>query len=135
MFSVVIGVCFAGSCLSVDYDPATGSLDTGCARGVLSDSLFIGLVSCECHRCTRHWTNVTGCHKPRRHILACRFGGPRYGVNCWNNNVTVERWWTARENELAAGIALHGPAFAVMDAEHLTYSFGFSFASSNASLV
>lgn len=57
-----------------------GTFETDCAICSVNNDVFDCEVWCECHACTRKWSHLhgTACEfgAPRRHRLACRFGGP-----------------------------------------------------------
>ncbi|KAG5861840.1 hypothetical protein JTB14_002407 [Gonioctena quinquepunctata] len=83
--------------------------ESGCACGILKDTTFNGTVYCECHHCRGSWKHLTP-ECPRsssmihQHILACRFGGPRRGENCFSD-IELEPRWTENEMLLAENIA------------------------------
>lgn len=81
---------------------SNGTFVSDCVRGVLTVDYLDVVISCECS-CTRNWSRMSGydCQKPRRHKLACRFGGPRWGINCWNNSELIETAFTSFENEVS----------------------------------
>lgn len=100
----------------VTYNITNRHYSSDCVFGYLlnfgnNTIYFNGKISCQCKKCTRHWSNLNAvCHDnsfPRRHGIACRFGGPRRGYNCWRNERDVEIEWTVLEEKL--GILLDDP--------------------------
>lgn len=108
---ILINISFCLSCVKyseVNCSPmicTNGTFENNCSKGViLSDYLDI-TVTCLCS-CSRHWSRLEGhsCVSPRRHKLGCRFGGPRWGLNCWSNSEGVEKNYTAFEDLVAKSI-------------------------------
>ncbi|XP_015591247.1 uncharacterized protein LOC107265879 isoform X1 [Cephus cinctus] len=89
-----------------------------CFDVTVENGIIRGRIACQCHKCTRKWRHDADHCGPRKaHILACRFGGPRWGINCWHNTIEQEFWWTAQEERLALNL----PADVILDTHAVLY--------------
>lgn len=105
-----------------DIYPGTGRVwSATCLSGVIFPHIaYVGIVKCLCNGCSNHWRKNVTCSVPRRYLIACRFGGPRWDENCWNNSEDQEKYWTERENVAAAVVSVDH-AIVVMDALNMCY--------------
>lgn len=111
MILAFLGLLHFTSATNCNYTRlSNGYSQADCFYGKFENGSFIGNVWCSC-KCTRKWTGLQyPCNetKPRRHILACRFGGPRHGYNCWTNTDYEEYKWTSFEEKLNSAIHSFG---------------------------
>nr|QHA33724.1 polyprotein [Atrato Flavi-like virus 1] len=115
----LLSAAIVGAALASEY-PGYGKFYEGiCIQGVWTPGRFFGRVNCS-HECHRHWSHKDpNCVQPRRHIIACRFSGPEWGINCWNNNQSVENFWDAMEEAISTIL----PVTVDINTHDLTYSW------------
>lgn len=117
-----ITICYSPS--NVNCSPSicynNGSFHNDCVSGFIFDDFMNVTITCVC-KCSNKWANKLNytCDVPRRHKLACRFGGPRWYFNCWNNNSSVEMLYTQFEETVSNNL----PAHVVVDFRKHVFNF------------